>query len=161
MKKDDRIKLEGLKNPFMVLSSIETTSITVTNKMVNVNDIKEGIITSLPSQITSTLMLDKEEYCKVFTRAGFRLHVTAMSPNAKSLYMWLMYELDYSVDFIEINKKRYVNESKLNYKQYQLAIKELIDFCVISPTSVNDVYWTNSLFFFKGDRLKKYPECVR
>ena len=145
----------------MVLSSIETTSVTVTNKMVNVNDIREGIITSLPSQITSTLMLDKEEYCKVFTRSGFRLHVTAMSPNAKSLYMWLMYELDYSVDFIEINKKRYVSESKLNYKQYQLAIKELIDFCVISPTSVNDVYWTNSLFFFKGDRLKKYPECVR
>ena len=158
MKTTDKEKLNGLTNPFVVNHNIETTEITVVNKMVNIKDIHEGIIVNKPSEIHTALLVDKADYCKLFTRAGYRLHINALSSNAKALVLWLMYEIDYAVDYMEIDSKRYVNETSLNYKLLGMAVKELVDACVISPTSVDKVYWINPFFFFKGDRLKKYPD---
>jgi len=69
-----------------------------------------GIALGKPSTISSTYLLDDIPFTKVFTKAGLRLHVNTLTPNAKSVYLWIMYELDPNVDYLEINKKRYVQE---------------------------------------------------
>ena len=119
-----------------------------------------GVIVNKPSTLSSTVLLEDTPFTKVFTKAGLRLHINALTPNAKSVYLWIMYELDPNVDYLEINKKRYVQECNSNYKLLSDGLKELIDAAIIIATTVNDTYWINPLLLFKGDRLKKYPEHI-
>lgn len=119
-----------------------------------------GVIVNKPSTISSTYLLDDAPFTKVFTKAGLRLHINGLTPNAKSVYLWIMYEIDPNTDYLEINKKRYVTECNSNYKLLSDGLKELIDAAIIIATTVNDVYWINPLLLFKGDRLRKYPENI-
>ena len=160
MKTSDKTKLDSLQNPFLSSILFTTREITVNNQMVNVNDINEGVIVTKPSTLKSSYLLDDEPYTKVFTRAGMRLHIMALSPNAKSVFLWITYEIDPNTDYLEINRKRYVSETSSNYAMLSDGLKELIDASIIVATTVNNVYWINPLLMFKGDRLKKYPQNI-
>lgn len=160
MKTSDREKLDTLQNPFLTSITFTAREVTITNQMVNVNDIDEGIITRLPSTLKSSLIIDDSRYTKVFVKQALRLHINNLSSNAKSVFLFVTYEVDPGCDYFEINKKRYIAECNSNYKLLSNGIKELIDASVIVATSVSDVYWINPLLIFSGDRLKKYPKNV-
>ena len=161
MKIQDRIKLQGLQNPFMASILIPCREYKIVNKMVNVGDISEGIILGDVSEIKQTVKVDAEEFSKVFTKPGFRLHISALNPQGRLLFLWLLYEIDHAEDFFELNKKRFIAECTSNYKHLSMGITALIDASVITSTSVDNVYWINPLFFFKGDRVKKYPNDLQ
>jgi hypothetical protein len=55
-----------------------------------------------------------------------------------------------------------MQENKISsLNTYKDAIKELIKYGFVNSTTVQDVYWINPEFFFKGDRLKKYSSNVK
>lgn len=161
MKQEDRQKIENAVNPFTFHEFVKVREITVTNKMVNVDDIQDGIVVSPPLELKHKLLLDNEPMCKVFNRMAFRLHILALKDDAKLLFLWMIYEISPGKDYIELGSKqskRYIAETGKSYKSWGLGIKGLIDASIIAQTSVSKVYWFNPLFLFNGNRVDKYSD---
>lgn len=129
--------------------------------MVSVADVSDGVILGDVSEIKSRMLVDADDYTKVFTKPGYRLHVSALNNQGKALFLWLLFEIDYAEDFFELNKRRFIAECTSNYMHLSMGITALIDASIITSTSVENVYWINPIFFFKGDRVKKYQNDLQ
>ena len=83
------------------------------------------------------------------------------SAGAKSLYIHILYELEYGCDYIEINVKRYMKENNISsINTYKDAVKQLSRYLIIYPSVIKGVYWINPKLFFAGSRVNKYPKNV-
>jgi hypothetical protein len=45
--------------------------------------------------------------------------------------------------------------------EYKKALEELVRYALLAQTVIQGVYWFNPDFFFRGDRLKKYPKNIK
>ncbi len=100
-------------------------------------------------------------YTKMYITADLRKIVSKLTPSAKELYLWIMYEIEAGEEALWINKVRFMLENSTSLNTYKKAIDELHKKAFIASTTVKDVYWINPNFFFKGDRVKKYPTKVK
>jgi hypothetical protein len=55
--------------------------------------------------------MEKENVTKVYTKPEYRQLISQLSPKAKSLFLWLIYEADSGKDYIWVNKQRYMKEN--------------------------------------------------
>ncbi len=94
------------------------------------------------------------------SKADVRKKIAAMSNNAKSLFVWLESELESATDYVRINVKMYTDECGIkSINTYKSAVKELCDNEFLKPHETHkDHYYINPSFWFKGSRLKKYPD---
>lgn len=116
---------------------------------------KEGLI--LPVEVE----LDKDVSCKVFVDAGRRKQMVALTPRAKDLLLWLIYEVDSGRDWMWINYLRYMAECDVrSYNTYKTAVRELCIKNFLGTTVLNHVYWINPHFFFNGSRIAAFPGNV-
>lgn len=106
-------------------------------------------------------IFNNESYTKIYTRASLRLHIMALPEKAKSLYLWLVYELDNNVDYVWINRDRYMKECTVSINTAKAAIQDLCTTGIITPTIFAEHYWINPLFFFNGNRITKYPNNIQ
>jgi len=105
--------------------------------------------------------LERDSKVSVYTRSDLRLVVSGLSGLGKGLFLWLMYEVGYGCDYIEINKVRYMRENGLKSDwSYRKGLGELVRMMIICPTVVRGVYWINPRYFFAGSRVKKYSGRV-
>ena len=104
------------------------------------------------------LELERTEYSKLYTSSERRKLISSLSTASKELYLWLMFEIKYGEDALWINKNRFMIENRTSVNTYKKAVEELAKYAFIAYTVIKDVYWINPDFFFKGDRLKKYPD---
>jgi hypothetical protein len=105
--------------------------------------------------------LEVEPVVRVYKKSDYRVFVARLSPGAKSLFLHIIYETEYGLDYLWINRKRYMDENLVkSVNTYKAAIVELCRYNVICPTMVRDVYWINPRLFFCGSRVKKYPMHV-
>lgn len=160
MKSSSREELMKLKNPFITNFTIKTVSATVTSQVVDIKDISDGIILKKPTELVQHYIKDREDYAKLFTTPAYRLHVSCLDDHSKSLFLWIMFKLDYQVDFIEITYEKFKVENKTNSAYYGKALKQLVEYGILTPTTYKAIYWINPFVFFKGDRLKKYPDNI-
>ena len=72
--------------------------------------------------------------------------------------MWILLDLKPAKHFININKDRFMEETGCARSSYYKSIKELHKSAMIVPTTEKNAYWINPEFFFKGNRIKKYPD---
>ncbi len=101
-------------------------------------------------------------FTKMYVGAERRLLINKLTTRSKELYLWLMFEITSGEDQIWINKYRYMNENKVNsLTTYKDAIKDLIKNSILKKTKVQDVYFINPDFFFKGNRINKYPNKLK
>ncbi len=126
--------------------------------VVNLNKISNGVILQAAFKIPTSRVVEQENYTKLFTRQAFRLHIMALPSRARDLFLWITYELDSGKDYLWINKVRYLAECTVSLNTYKESILDLTTGGVITPTVYNDTYWINPLFFFNGDRIKKYQD---
>ena len=104
--------------------------------------------------------VDNSPNCKLYTSSLNRKLVSKLSPCGKELYLWIMYEIEVGKEALWINRDRYLEENETSINTYKKAIEELIKNAIIAYTVVKDVYWINPSYFFSGDRLKMYPDCL-
>lgn len=128
------------------------------SEVVSIKDIQEGIVTNTPLTLSINKVVEQEQYTKVFTRSGYRLHIMSLSSRAKDLYLWITYEVERDQDWMWINSDRYMKETGVSVNTYKGAIEDLTSGGVITPTLYNSTYWINPLFFFSGNRIKKYSD---
>lgn len=100
-------------------------------------------------------------YTKMFITSERRIIISNLSPAAKELYLWIMFEIDAGKDALWINKERYMLENHTSINTYKKALEDLIRYAIISQTVVQGVYWFNPDFFFRGDRIRKYPKNLK
>lgn len=114
--------------------------------------------------LPNELSLEKETITKLYVKAENRLIISKLSSKAQRLYIWLTYELEYSKDYLWINRKRYMSENDISsINTFKDAVEELCRYLIIYPTleGKKDFYWINPRLFFCGDRVKKYPNHVK
>jgi hypothetical protein len=97
---------------------------------------------------------------KVYIKAEYRLQYSALSPRASKLFGWVLYELKSGKDWFWLNKKRYMDETKVSINTYKGAIQELCDTNYLCSTPHKDIYWINPVRIFRGSRSDKYPDHV-
>lgn len=102
--------------------------------------------------------LEYTPFVRFYSTAERRTLRNACSLRGKELLLWIMDELEYGKDYLWINKGRYMEEMNIkSVNTYKEALNELIRYCFLATTVIKDVYWINPDFFFKGDRVKMYP----
>lgn len=117
---------------------------------------KEGLM--LPVEVE----LEKDSYCRIYTDSSRRLKMVGLSPRAKDLLLWVMYEVDNSAEYIWINKARYMKESGVKaYNTYRDALTELLKNKFMISSVIQNVYWINPHFFFNGSRINKFPKNIK
>lgn len=113
-------------------------------------------------KLNKEIKIENEVYTKLFTTAENRVIITRMSSSAKSLLLWICYEIDSSKDFLWINRERYMLEAEIKSNTtYLEAVKELVRYGFIIYSTIKDVFWINPSFIFKGNRIKKYPNNLK
>lgn len=103
-----------------------------------------------------------EPFCKVFTDDKLRARMGKLTPRAKDLLMWIIYETEVSCEWIWINKKRYMAEVGVSsVNTYKGALVELIKSGYILSSVVKDTFWINPALFFNGSRVAAFPNNVK
>lgn len=150
-KKPDTSKLETYVNPFSVPLKILVNTIEDPHKFVVEGD----------AVMNYKAKLEVEPKCSLYIAPQKRIIVNALTPSTKELFIWLMYTIEPNKDFIWINKDRYMLELDItSINTYKKALFELERYGIIALTSVKDTYWINPDFFFRGNRVTKYPKNV-
>lgn len=111
--------------------------------------------------IQSSYTVEADPHCRFYTNPEKRLLMNAISPQSKELFLWIIYTIEKSKDYIWINKERYMEELDISsINTYKKSIDELTRYGVIHITTIKDTYWINPEFFFKGSRIDKYPNKI-
>ena len=100
-------------------------------------------------------------FTKMFVTAERRIIISNLSTSAKELYLWIMFEIDPGRDALWINKERFLEENHTSLNTYKKAVDELIRYAIIVQSAESGVYWFNPDFFFRGDRINKYPKNIK
>lgn len=112
--------------------------------------------------LPSGYVVEQQSVTKVYHSVDNRLVVSALSGGAKSLLLWLMYEIAAGKDYVWVNKQRYMKENGItSLNTYKDAVRGLAASLIITPTVYPDVYWINPRVFFYGSRVVKYPQYVK
>lgn len=116
----------------------------------------EGNLTNVTAEVEAV------EICKFYCSPENRKIRNAFSLRAKEMYLWLLDEIEYGKDYIWINKDRYMKEMNISsMNTYKDALNELIRYGHLTETITKGVYWINPEFFFKGNRITKYPKNIK
>lgn len=117
---------------------------------------KDGDMIPIISEVES------ESKCSLFVSSQKRLKANRLSPRAKELYLWLLYEADNGKDYMWLNRVRYMSENDISsVTTYRSALKEVIMAGIITRSVVNGVYWINPDFFYNGNRIIKFPKNLK
>ena len=146
------------KNPFLNSLHVDVNSIKSDSKYQVYNKaMGEDAIFEL-----ANFEFEATPYCKVYADSSRRLDMVALSPRSKDLLMWVMYEAKKNKDWLWVNKKRYMEESKVgSINTYKAALNELIKCGFITKTVIMDTFWLNPHYFFNGNRITKFPDNVK
>lgn len=151
---DEEMEMSLLINPL----TSQDFKILVRNLTVKGSFSKDGEGDWLPTGYN----VEQAVVTKFYHSTDNRLVVSALSGGAKSLLLWLMYEIASGKDYVWVNKQRYMKENGISsLNTYKDAIKQLAASLIITPTVYADVYWINPRVFFSGSRIAKYPQYVQ
>ncbi len=108
-----------------------------------------------------TIHLERANKVFIYTSPIIRLLLSKLSGSASKLYIWIQQSINYGEDFIKLNSKNFMKETKMSPSTLVKAKKELIDHHVIAKMKgENKYYWINPVIMFKGSRVKKYPDSI-
>lgn len=138
------------RNPFLNTLQIPVTL--KVHKVINKygdNDVKE-------------FEFEKTPYTKVFEIAGAKKLVNAFPVRAKELYLYIIQSIESAQDYLWIDRHAYMKLMDIkSVNTYKQAVSHLWLTNFIYPHgSIQDVFWINPQFFFKGSRINKFKNNV-
>ncbi len=144
-----RVKGKDLVNPFLASLSIKVNRMKTDNVHKNTGKPHEMEFEATP-------------LTKVYILAKNRKDACGLTPAAKSLFVWVLFELDKTKDYIWLNKKRFMKENNIRSpKTVRAAIVELSSCNFINRMEANkQYYWINPSVFFHGSRINRYPDNI-
>jgi len=112
--------------------------------------------------IGNAILLEGDDYVKVFTTAANRKMLSNLSPRGVHLLMWLIQKVIRKCDLIHIDRHQYMKESEISRQEtYMHAIADLVMARILYRYPLySDLYFVNPHVFFKGNRLLKYKDLL-
>ncbi len=104
--------------------------------------------------------IEKEVYTKLYKTSEKRKLFFSLREKSRSLLTWIFYTIKPGEDIIFLNKDLYMKEANVSINTFKEAVKELIETKFICNTDIKEYYWINPVYFFSGNRLKKYADKV-
>ena len=147
----DESKLIG--NPYISKLVIEATKVVESGMYINDQN-------GVPQPVER--LIEKQKYAKVFYCTGCKERVYNLSAGAKSLYLYIIYNLKANKDWIHINREWYMSKNGIkSINTNKDAVKELsrYEFLCLNA-EYKDLFWINPALFFTGDRIKKFRDRV-
>jgi hypothetical protein len=134
----------------------ETLEIQVTrkyHKVLNKYDEKDEVEYSL----------DKTPFTKVYEVKQGKVNMIDLPLRSKELYLYVLYSLESGQDIIWIDRMVYMDRMKIrSVNTFKEAVWGLSLPKYIYPhAKLKDVYWINPHYFFKGNRINKYPNNIK
>ena len=109
--------------------------------------------------VPSEVELERDSYSKVYIKPENRRIIAQLSPSSKSLFLWVVYEMEQGRDYLWVNKRRYMEENDItSINTYKKAMAELVRLTFLCASIVKDVYWINPRLMFCGSRINKYRD---
>jgi hypothetical protein len=143
-----------LLNPFVNDLYIEASRLTDSKKFI-------------PDPVTgellpATALVEKRQSAKIFYCTDCKQIIYNLSPGAKSLYIFVLYNLTTNQDWIQLNSQSYMTKNSVkSINTFKDAVKELCRYGFLGTTpEYKDVYWINPKMFFSGNRITKYASRV-
>jgi hypothetical protein len=118
------------------------------------------MMTQTEYEVKKSMLIEVQRYAKVFDNKISRERLEKTSDRARTLWLYIVYGIRSGEDFIIVNQKNLLERWGLAYHSYRRAVSDLVDAGVIQYTNYSNVYWINPAVFFKGSRIRKYPDCV-
>lgn len=140
-------------NPFLGTLQIEATKLTDSNIFIIDED---GI------PVPASNLIEKQKFTKVYHCTGCKERVYNLSPSAKSLYLYLIYNVDANKEWLRINVDWYMKKNGVkSINTYKTAMRELCRYMFIHQSpDYKDVFWVNPELFFHGNRITRFPNNV-
>lgn len=129
----------------------------IVNENTNTDEFerKNGII------IHKEYTAERAKVTKLYTSATNRKKIADNSPIAKNIILWIMYQIEYSQDYLYFDKFEFMSENKVkSIKTVNAALTELIKNKIIAKSNIKDIYFFNPVYLYRGSRQKNYPDNV-
>lgn len=109
------------------------------------------------------IKIEASPYLKLFEIAGAKAKMNDLSPRGKELLLHVMYSLRSGEDFMWLNRSEYMKSMGMSsVNTFKDAVKDLSASGYIMPHErLKDVIWINPQYFFKGNRINKYPNNLK
>lgn len=135
------------KNPFDKDIQIEVC-MKSTNEIIE----RDGV------KLFKDVYYEYEEFTKMFAKPVNRKLMMSLSDRARTLILYIMYMVRPGKDYIKFNRKHYMEEQSIKSQTTIIAaLNELAENGIICPAQKQKYYWINPMFFFKGNRIAKFP----
>lgn len=96
---------------------------------------------------------------KVYTDKILKEITCSLHPSTCKLYLWVIHSVYKQEDMIYINKETVMKDLKIkSINTLKKAIDELVRYGFITASREKDIWWINPMYFFKGNRVNKYPK---
>jgi len=106
-------------------------------------------------------LADKDRITKIVNHSKNRIKIAALTNNAKSLLLHIIFKAQPGSDIVDLKPKSYMAENRIkSLNTYKAAIKELTNIAIY-PTSTKNQYFINPNIFFCGNRIKLFPNNVK
>ena len=148
-------KKQKLLNPNNTL--IDAKLKIIVNQTITKNEFQNNFGILLPKKYTS----ERAKITKIYTSAKNRTQIAKNSPIAKNIILWIMYQVEYSQDYLYFDKNLFMSENNIkSVKTVNAALTQLIDNKILAKTNIRDYYFFNPAYFYCGSREKSYPDNV-
>jgi len=108
------------------------------------------------------IKVDVSASCRVYVDAVFNEDRNALSLRSKEMLLWLIGKLRSGEDVVLIHPENYMALFDIaSVSTVRKAIKGLIAANMLAKTDVRNVYFINANYFFRGSRIRKWPEQSR
>lgn len=102
-------------------------------------------------------------YTKVFEVEGGKKQILELPIRSKEMYLYLIHAVKPAQDYIMIDREDYMAKMGIgSVNTFKAALKGLFEAAYLDKhNTIKDLYWINPHYFFKGNRLSKYPKNVK
>jgi hypothetical protein len=108
------------------------------------------------------IKIDVSASCRVYVDAVFSEDRNALSLRSKEMLLWMLGRLRSGEDVVIIHPENYMALFDIaSVSTVRKAIKGLIAANMLAKTDVRNVYFINANYFFRGSRIRKWPEQSR
>jgi hypothetical protein len=113
-------------------------------------------------EVPNVSEFEYDKLCKLFTSKDNRDIINRLTPRAKELLVFIMFQIQSGDDFLWINRVMYMDENGVSsMTTFTNCVKELVHYGILAHTTIKrDVYWINPDLLFKGNRITKYPNNI-
>lgn len=119
------------------------------------------IVDPVYGEIPASTDLEKAKSTKVYKTAELRERTMNLSATAQRMLWFIVYEIEGSDDWIELDPLWYKEVSKAGSRNmYKKGKDELERYGYISLTRYKNVYWVNPVLVYGGNRIKKFKDNV-